>query len=413
MNEALYLQLGVSLLLGLLVGLQRERAQPGIAGIRTFALIAILGTLCAWLGREYGAWIPAAGLLGVAALFVIGYSGRLEGEHRDPGLTTEVAGVLMYCVGAYVAAGPLPVAVVLGGVLAVLLHWKQPLHGMVARIGDGDLKAIMQFVLITLVILPVLPNKTYGPFDVLNPFKTWLMVVLIVGMGLVGYILYKLVSDRVGTLLGGVLGGLVSSTATTVTYARRTRSTGAPVEMAGLVIMLASTVQYARLLVLIGTVAPQRFAALALPVGAMLAWCVLIAATYYRQVRGGKSDSAAHENPAELKFALGFGALYAFLLVVVAAARDWFGTGGLYVVAGISGLPDVDAISLSTLQLLGDDRIGPGMAWRLIIVASLANLMLKAGLAGVLGSRQLFRSIAWRFGAALIGGVLLMVLWPK
>jgi uncharacterized membrane protein (DUF4010 family) len=413
MNSELFQQLGVSLLLGLLIGLQRERAEPSVAGIRTFALVAMLGTLCAWLGNAFGDWIVAAGLLGVAAMFVVGYLGRLQQEKNGAGLTTEVAGLLMFGIGVLVVNGPLSVAVVCGGVLAVILQWKQPLHRFATRIGEQDIKAIMQFVLITLVILPVLPNRTYGPFAVLNPFKIWLLVVLIVGLSLAGYVLYKLVSHRAGTLLSGLLGGLVSSTATTVTFARQTKSAGVPAGSAALVIIVASAIMYVRLLVLIGTVAADQFAQLAPPLALMLGWCLVIAVVGNRSARADQSITTPHENPAELKSALGFAALYAFLLVVVAAAKHFFGARGLYVVAGLSGLPDVDAITLSTLHLVGDGQIGTATGWRLIVLASLANFVFKIGLVGALGSRQLLQNIGLRFGLIILGGIGLMLLWPQ
>lgn len=403
MNTAMLQQLGVSLLLGLLVGLQRERARATLAGIRTFALLTVCGTVCAWLGG----WVVVAGLAVVGGLFATGYFARARGGDPETGLTTEVAGVLMFALGAYLATGPLPVAVVCGGAVAVMLQWKQPLHEFVRGLDERDVAAIMQFVLITLVILPVLPNRPFGPFAVLNPFQIWLLVVLIVGLNLTGYVVYKLVGHRAGTILNGVLGGLVSSTATTVTFARR------PTGAAALVILLASTVMYARLLVVIGTVAPDRFVDLAAPIAIMLALCLAIAAATFRRERAEQSEAAPHGNPAELKYALGFAALFAFLLLVVAAVKNTFGTSGLYVVAGISGLPDVDALTLSTLQLLNSGRLDTATGWRLIVLASLANFVFKAGIVAALGSRQLFQNIAVRFGLVILGGIALMLFWPR
>ena len=412
MDYTIYQQLGVSLLLGLLVGLQRERAEPSVAGIRTFALISMLGTICAWLGLQFGAWVVAGGLIGVAALFVVGYLARLNKHDPDAGLTTEAAGILMYGIGAYVVVGSLPVAVVCGGVLAVLLQWKAPLHQFVARIGDADIKAIMQFVLITLIILPVLPNQTYGPFAVLNPFKIWLMVVLIVGIGLTGYLIYKLVGERAGTLLGGLLGGLISSTATTVSFARHSRRAVAGAEAAALVIMLASTTVFVRVLIEVGTVAPHSFVVLAPPLAAMLLVCGVIAFVSYRRARTRSAQPTEQENPAQLKSALIFGALYAVILLAVAAAKTNFGAQGLYAVAVISGLTDMDAITLSTAQLVEAQRLNGATGWRLILVASLANLVFKAGIVAVLGDRQLLRRVGVRFGWAILGGLLLLFLWP-
>ncbi len=216
----IFRDLAISLALGLLIGLQRERTETHLAGIRTFALIALLGTIGALLGLEFGGWVVAAGLLSVALIFFAAGLTNSQTKQAAHGLTTEVAALLTFGVGAYLVVGQAAMAVVVGGMVALLLYWKEPLHKFAQQIGEADIKAIMQFVLISLVILPVLPNKTYGPYNILNPFEIWLIVVLIVGIGLAGYVAYKIFGQRGGTLLLGILGGIISSTATTVSYAR-------------------------------------------------------------------------------------------------------------------------------------------------------------------------------------------------
>jgi uncharacterized membrane protein (DUF4010 family) len=184
--------LGVSLGLGLLVGMQRERVQAPLAGVRTFALISLFGTLTAMLSLTLGPWLVAAGVLGVAAMTAMGNAVNLKLTRPDPGITTEIAILLMYAIGAYLVLGHVQVAVVLAGGVAVLLHAKPEMHGFVKRLGETDMKAVMQFVLITLVILPILPDRPYGPFQVLNPREIWRMVVLVVAISLGGYVALKL-----------------------------------------------------------------------------------------------------------------------------------------------------------------------------------------------------------------------------
>jgi uncharacterized membrane protein (DUF4010 family) len=412
MTEHVFLQLGLALLLGLLVGLQRERTEASVAGIRTFPLITLLGTICGQLSLDLGGWVLAAGLVAVAGLFVIANLARVKAGDLDPGLTTEMAALLMFGVGAYLVVGHMGAAVAVGGAVAVLLQLKRPMHRFVATIGETDVEAIMQFTLITLVILPVLPNRTYGPYDVLNPFKVWLMVVLIVGIGLSGYVAQKWLGARAGTLLGGLLGGLVSSTATTVSYARRTKDTPDIVNLAALVIMLASTVVFVRVLIEIGAVAPTSFARLAPPLCAMLLVSVSVAAGIYRFTHHQKAGANTHGNPAELKSALIFGALYAVVVLAAAAAKEHFGASGLFVVAVLSGLTDMDAITLSTAQLVESGRLSVDNGWRVILVASMANLIFKAGIVAFLGRRALFARMALLFGLALAGGVLILWWWP-
>lgn len=412
MESNVFIQLGVSLLLGLLVGLQRERTEPAVAGIRTFPLITVFGTMCAWLATQYGGWVIAAGLLALAALLVIANLARIKSGDIHPGLTTEIAALLLFGVGACVVIGQMAVAVALGGTIALLLQLKKPMHQFVAAIGETDIKAIMQFALVTLVILPVLPNRTFGPYAVFNPFKIWLFVVLIVGVSLCGYLIFKLVGHKAGTWLGGVLGGVISSTATTVSYARRSAEAPGGANLAALVIMIASTILYARVLILIGAVASGSFLQLAPPLAVMFVACAVIAGVASRLGRKHPARMPPQENPAELKSALIFGALYALISFAVAAAKDHFGSSGLYTVAVLSGLTDVDAITLSTAQLTNGDQLATDTAWRAILIASMSNFLFKAGIVAVLGDRQLFWRVAIMFGLALLAGAAILWLWP-
>jgi uncharacterized membrane protein (DUF4010 family) len=407
-----FLQLAVAIGLGLLVGLQRERMHPTVAGIRTFALITVLGTVAAQLSQSFGGWIVAAGLIAAGALVLSGKQEAIRGGLEDPGLTTEFTALVMYGVGALVVVGPMAVPVVLGGTVALLLHFKEELHRFAGRLGEEDLKAIMQFVLVALVILPVLPDRAFGPYGVLNPYQIWWMVVLIVGLSLGGYVAYKLFGTGAGAVLSGVLGGMISSTATTVSYARRTREASEVCRLAALVVMIASSVVYARLLVEIAVVAPRSFLALAPPIGIMLGISVVLSLAAWFVGRDGEPVRSPQGNPAQLKSALAFGVLYALVLLAVAFARGRFGTAGLYTVAGLSGLTDMDAITLSTARLVDSGAVAAGDGWRAILLASFSNLVFKAGIVAVLGSWRLFGRIAVLFGLALAGGAVVWWLWP-
>jgi uncharacterized membrane protein (DUF4010 family) len=412
MANGLFAQLAISLMLGLLVGLQRQRTEAAVGGIRTFPLIAAFGTLCGWLALDSGGWIVAAGLIAVAALLVVSNYMQAKAGDPDAGQTTEIAALLLYGIGAYLVIGETAVAVVLGGAIALLLHYKDMLHAFAARIGERDVTAIMQFVLVTLVILPVLPDRTYGPYEVLNPFEIWLMVALIVGIGLAGYFAYKLFGQRGGALLGGLLGGLSSSTATTLSYARRNTAAPATSALAALVIMIAATAVFLRVLTEIAVVAPGHFRALAPPLLAMLAACIAISGVMHWRTQEHRGAMPEQGNPAELRSAILFGLLYAVIILAVAAAKTEFGERGLYGVAVLSGLTDMDAITLSTAQLTNHGRLDPGTAWRLILVASMANLAFKAALVALLGGRALLRHVLKLFGAAVIAGAVILFLWP-
>jgi uncharacterized membrane protein (DUF4010 family) len=404
-------KLGIALGLGLLVGLQRERTGSPIAGIRTFPLTTVLGTVTGLLALRFGGWVLAAGLLGLAALLIIGNIGKAQAP-PDPRLTTEVAMLLMFGIGAYLVAGYELVAVALGGTVAVLLHAKPELHAFARRLGERDFKAIMQFVLISLVILPVLPNQAYGPYHVLNPFKIWLLVVLIVGMRLGGYVAYKWMGTQAGSVLSGVLGGLISSTATTVNYARHAKAAPETSSMAALVIMVASTVVFLRVLIIVGLVAPPLFRALSGPLCAMLAAASLITGGLWLLTRREPVTLPEQENPSELKPALIFALVFAVVQLGVSAAKQHFGSQGLYALAFLSGLPDVDAVTLSTLEMARGRQLDPEVAWRMILLASLANLVFKAAIIAAIGNRRLLARIAAPFSLALLAGALILWLWP-
>ncbi len=412
METRLFSQIAISLLLGLLIGLQRQRAESHIGGIRTYPLIAAFGTLSGWLALEHGGWIIAAGFVALAALLVASNILLARSGNQDPGQTSEVAALLLYGIGAYLVTGHFEIAVAVGVVIAVLLQYKDPLHAFASRIGGRDVTAIMQFALISLVILPVLPNRNFGPYETLNPFQTWLMVVLIVGISLAGYVAYKLLGARQGAVLGGLVGGLVSSTATTASFARRAASEPASAGLAALVVVVASGVVYARILVEIAAVAPGQVRAMGPPVAAMLAVCATTAAGLWLRCRGEKSPQAEQGNPANLRVALLFAAIYAVISFAVAAAQAEFGNGALYPVAALSGLTDMDAITLSTSQLVAAERLHPETAWRLILVASFSNLLFKGGMIAAIGGRVLFARVAPAFGLALAGGGLILWMWP-
>ena len=299
MDPGLLRSLAVSIGLGLLVGLQREWKASEIAGIRTFPLVTLTGTLCAVLAPEFGGSFPAVGLLTVCLLLILGNLAKFSRRQFDPGLTTEMAAVVMFGVGCLIGVGHTSEAIVLAGVVAVLLHWKRQLHGLVQQIGEEDFRAIIQLVVVALVILPALPNRAFGPLGVWNPFKIWLIVVLIVGMSLAGYVAYKVLAPRTGSLLGGILGGIISSTATTVSFARQAKTSPELSAMCAFVILLASTVVNVRILIEIGVVAPRLLSLAALP---MLLMLVIMGALslicYVGLGQISTQSSPSHENPA-------------------------------------------------------------------------------------------------------------------
>ncbi len=318
----------------------------------------------------------------------------------------------MYGLGAYLAEGDQVVALVLGGAVVLLLYWKNVLHGFVQRMGDQDVSAIMQFVLIALVIWPVLPREKMGPYDFFNPFETWLVVVLVVGMSLIGYVLYKLVPPTASAILGGAVGGLVSSTAATVAYSRRAKSDPSSAPLAAQAIMMANTVSVLRVIVLLSLFAQERALPLVQPLAAMAGILALLTVVTFWLGRHSHAELPPQGNPTELKAALLFAGIYTAVKFATAWCKAAASATALYIVGGVSGLTDVDAITLSMGDSARNQTIFVGVAWRVIVVAILANLLFKGASVMVLGNARLKKWVASLFLAALIAGLALIFVWP-
>jgi uncharacterized membrane protein (DUF4010 family) len=405
------LDLAIALGLGLLVGLQKERAESPLAGLKTFALVTLAGAVAALVGTASTPWVIVGGIVAVSALMVTGNVVLLKAEGSDPGQTTEAAIVLMYLVGALVVVGPREAAIVCGATTAMLLHLREELRSWVDMLTDGDVRAIMQFVVIWLVVLPVLPDRTFGPYDVINPRQVWWMVVLIVGLNLAGYGAFRIFGSGAGTVLAGLLGGVISSTATTLSYARQSKKRQGMDAAAVVVVWIASGVVFARIMLEIGAVAPDFLRTAAPPLLLMLLLFTLLTAIVWK--RGSEPGKIPLEpgNPSELKPAVWFGVLYALVLLVVAAGQDLMGNTGLYAAAALSGLTDVDAITLSTSRLVATDRLEASTGWRLVLIAILSNLVFKIVVGATLGSRAFGRRLGVLGAVAIVGGVGILLLW--
>jgi uncharacterized membrane protein (DUF4010 family) len=382
-----------SLAIGLLIGLERERRPGAKAGLRTFALVSLFGTLSAMLSERLASpWILAVALLTTGLMIIAAYL-QDDSTKTDPGTTTVAAVQVAFCLGAVVWFGQGTLAVMLAIVATVLLYFKAELKGLTERLTRTDLVSILQFAVLSFVVLPILPDRSYPPFDALNPHQVWLMVVLIAGVSLAGYIALRVFGPRAGAPLLGVLGGLVSSTATTTVYARHARSQDNMVALSVVVILLANLVVLVRIGVLMAVAAPRVLPAL-LPVLAS-ALALGFAATLLRW-RGIKSGGATPmpqvTNPTEMRTALAFGAAYALVLVLAAALNNAFGAEGLYVVALVSGLTDVDAITLSSARLFELAQLQSREATVAVTLALLSNLGFKLGIVMVVGGGRLARS---------------------
>lgn len=380
-----------SLAIGLLIGLERERSPAAKAGLRTFTLVSMLGTLAALLSEHTGSpWLLLVVLAGVIAIIVGAYAG--EAGEGDPGTTTQAALIVSFGLGAAVWYGYGTLAIMLAIVTTMLLYFKPELHSMSQSLSRNDLRSILQFAVLSLVVLPVLPDQNYGPYSAFNPYRIWLVVVLISGISLAGYVALRVVGQRYGATLLGFFGGLVSSTATTLVYVRHGKANEMLIRMSVVVILIANLMVLVRIGVLSSIVAPGVLPHL-LPVllsGLVLGGTVTFL-SWHRMHQNGELPIPHITNPTEIRTSLGFGLLYAGVLFCTSWLSHYAGSGGLYALAMVSGLVDVDAITLSSLHLSGLGQLGQKQAVTMIAIACLSNLAFKLGLIFVMGGGKLAR----------------------
>jgi uncharacterized membrane protein (DUF4010 family) len=308
------------------------------------------------------------------------------------------------------------VPILIGGAVAVLLHWKQPIHWFIDRLGEKEVRAIMQLVLLALIVLPLMPNRTLAidPYQVLNPFDIWRLVVLICGISLAGYLASRFLGETASVWISGLLGGVISSTATTVTFSRLSQKQS-HARAATLIILIASTMVFGRVLIEVALVTPSLVPRIWMPLAALTGAMLLVTAGFalFRPLSQEPAARSLKRDPSELRAALMFGALYGVVLYGVAAAKDYFGNAGLYAVAALSGLTDMDAITLSTARLVQQSHIAADTGWRMIAIGFLSNLVFKFGIVVALGSKPLRKQIAVVFGLTFVVGVLIVLFWPQ
>jgi uncharacterized membrane protein (DUF4010 family) len=411
MNETqtLLFQLGVALAIGLLVGVERgwqERsAEEGgrVAGVRTYGLVGLLGGVSALLGTHFGALL--IGLLFIGLAIVLGIAHRLQqAEDDDAGVTSLVAALLTFVLGALAVHGETLVAVACAVVATLLLNQKPLLHRWVNALRPEELRAGIKLLLISAVMLPVLPNARYGPWEALNPYAIWWMVVLIAAISFVGYFAVKLGGARNGVLFTGLFGGLASSTATTLHFARlgRREPGMAPALAAG--ILLACGTMMPRMLLVASVLNPALFAMLLPPVLAMALVSYAPVVFYLRRKPDDEHGmSSPVDNPLELRTALTFGALLALVMLLGRALQDYFGDAGVLVLAAVSGITDVDAIVLSLARMSQDD-LGMRVAVTGMVIAAAANNLTKGAMASAIAGRPVaLRAGLPLFASAAVG----------
>ena len=406
--------LGTAVAVGLLIGLEREQTRPEqgeqgaslFAGVRTYPIIALIGGLATML-EAASMWLPLIALAGVIALVAISYANDVKAG-RDHGVTTEASVIATYLLGALATsrgavepmANRLVLVAALGVAVTFLLSSKRWFHSLAARVSREDFYSTVQFLLVAVVVLPMLPRRDLGPLDAINPFTVGLMVVTIAGLSFVGYVAIRLLGPGRGLLASAALGGLVSSTAVTVSFAGRTKQDAKLAPMAAGAIAVASTIMLIRVAILVAIVDVALLGAVAVPLAAMVAGAIVGGLVTFHRGKGPPPDAVELKNPFALGNAIRFGLLFGVILLASKAATVYLGDRGLYAAAGLAGSTDVDAITLSTAKL-AREGLDAQVAAFAILIAVAANTVVKTGLAIGLGGRALGRR-ATVIGASII-----------
>jgi len=387
----LLMQALAALGIGLLIGLEREYGQRKVkgkpqpteaAGIRTFALVSLAGNLLTWLPGELAMWAVALGLLFTGLMALISYHRTSRGDEADKGTTSEIVLVTTYLLGVLTGFGFMLQATIIAVVVFALLHFKKVLHRFSHSLSENDIHQTVQFLIVTVVVLPILPNQPYGPYNSFNPQHIWLMIVLISGIGFVSYAAMKLIGHRAGLGVVGILGGLTSSTAVTLAMSRLNRQTPELQSSCLMATILACSTMFPRTLALTLVLNPEVTLHLLLPFAAILFISLAVVFILYRRAKTLeiKPPYRPKSNPLSFKTALAFGGIYAVVIFFVHMAQSNFGDAGLMAVAGLSGLSDIDPVTLS-LSDISRGQVTADIAAQGILLAAAANSSVKLGFA--------------------------------
>ncbi len=399
--------LGVALAIGLLIGMERgwrdRDLSEGmrVAGLRTHGMISLLGCLSGILAQQVDALLMAFSFLGLTSVLLLSYSKSLD-KFQDFSITGIIASLITFILGVLTAFGYITLASASAVVIASLLGFKPLLHGLLKRLEQEELNATLKLLLISVVVLPILPNHGYGPWGVFNPYHIWLMVVLIAGISYLGYFAIKIVGNQHGPILTGALGGLVSSTAVTFNLSKWSKQQPGMENVLAAGILTACATMFARTLLLTSVLNPNLSRAVlpALLVMAFLTY--FVAFLLWKNAEGSQGhDEVKLQNPFQLGMAMKFGAFLVVVLLLSKILKMYFGDAGTYFLSAIAGLADVDPITISMSQM-SKTGLEIGIAAKAILIAVSVNSGIKGVFSGVIGNRKL----ALRVGSTLAGAVI-------
>ncbi len=412
MDFSIFYQLGVAFVLGSLVGLEREHIYQtenyeGFGGIRTLALIAITGALAQILSA-YSPFIFPIFTIGIIALIVSAYVVAAR-KYKKSGATSEVAGIMVYLIGVLCALEMYVVAVTVAIAVLLVLYFKKPLHEWAKHLKNKEFVSAVQFMIIAFVVLPLLPNQSFGPYGFFNPYIIWLMVVFICAISFASYIAIKLIGERKGIALTGFFAGFISSTALTLSFSGESKKTPSIVSPYVIAIMVASTAMFFRVLIEVSVFSLDLLKIVYVPMLAMgftgIGFVVYYLFKKDKDTKAIKEEVMALKSPFNLFFALKFGMFFMLILFLSRFGLAVFGDKGLYVTSVFSGFFDIDAITLSMARSVSEGRLPTETAATAITIATMTNTIVKGGIILLLGAKMVSLRILFAFACVLaVGG---------
>jgi uncharacterized membrane protein (DUF4010 family) len=415
MDYAIVKSLLIALALGFAIRMQRSlsylrKEEASFAGSRTFALIALAGYLSGWLGSEVPGFVLVASG-GMALLIALSYALKVLRQERW-GMTTQMAALLTFALGLMIRYGWVEYAVFVGVLVILLLEIKPRLRQLERHIAPQDIQAVILLLVMSFVILPMLPDRMIGPGRLFNPYQTWLMAVIIAGISFVGYLAVKFLGAKHGVLLTGAAGGLISSTAVSISLSKMYDRSRELRDNYAAGIAIACAFMYLRVLFEAFVIHPQlAWKLIPAYLGAALTGLLFVAWLYRHTTRAEirVEDPAITRNPLQLSEAIKFGLLFGVIYGAIAFVQGRYGDVGVYLVSFFSGLTDVDAITLSLSELTRSGKLEAWPAMTGIVIASVTNSLVKLGIVYWLGGTRLGWRVAQFFLLTL--GTMALGLW--
>ncbi len=374
----LWQKIFIALMIGLLIGVERERAKaPGehyFAGIRTFPLISMLGFVCALISSFTSFYFFITGFILFGILVAIEY--YVTAQKGELGGTTELTLLLVYVLGGLVFWEYFLLSTAIGVVITVFLSLKTKFRAFAGMVSEEDILATLKFLIITVIVLPILPNKTVDPFGIINPLKIWYFVILISGISFIGYILFKIIGSKKGIIVLSLLGGLASSTAVTLSFSQRSKENTSYCSEFGSGILLATTIMYPRVLFIVFLLSPILSIQLILPFFILSSISLYFSFIYKKKNSIAKEGDLELSNPFKLFFAIKFGLVLMVLLFISGLFNKFLGSGGVFLAAFIGGFASLDAAILSVVNV-GTIKIGNDIIAAAILLSISANTIFK------------------------------------